>query len=171
MKRGAELMSFLRSLGWSRLSNRNTPPGIDLGDGRQLRPEDVLEGHFRRLAASTGESEELRVQVTPTLSAAIRVMAPQLAPLAQIAEELASTFPTVSPAPAFRRDLHQALELAHRQHTAQRTVGALPPGDAANHSHWWIWMTVGVVLAGGVFAGVWAAWQLGRRRLAHKPSS
>lgn len=164
-------MSVLRSLRLSTLRNRNTPLGIDLGDGRQLRAEDVLEGHFQRLAASTCHSEELRVQVTPTLSAAIRVMAPQLAPLTQIAEELASTFPTVSPAPDFRRDLHNALEMAHRQHAAQRAAGALSLAESGGRIRWLPWSALGAAMAVGVCAGVWAVWKLRSSRQARNPTS
>ncbi len=164
------MMSVLRSLGLSALRNRNMPSGIDLGDGRQLRAEDVLEGHFRRLAASTCQSEELRVQVTPTFSAAIRVMAPQLAPLTQIAEELASTFPNVSPAPDFRRDLHQALEMAHRQHTAQR-AGASLPAERAVPVKYLLWLALGATLSIGALVGVLGVWRLKNRRQTRNPAA
>lgn len=148
-------MPTLRSLRWPNLRNRRTPPAIDLGGGRHLPAEDLLEGHFRRLA-STPASQEIQVQVTPNLNAAIRVVAPQLAPLTQIAEELVTTFPSVRPAEEFRRDLQQALEMAHRQQHAQRTLGTLPaPEDKIGTRWlWWLALVAGLLILATVGLGL-----------------
>ena len=114
--------------GWIKQMGRWTPApprGIDLGDGRILGAEDVLEGHFRRLA-SRPRSQNVHVQVSDDLAAAITVLAPDLAPLTIVAEEVADAVPLVQPAPDFRQHLHQALERTHRQHAAQRTLGTRP---------------------------------------------
>jgi hypothetical protein len=97
---------------------------IDLGNGKFLAAEDVLEGHFHRLASTT-----VPVQVGPNLTAAITVLAPGLTPLTELAEEVAHTVPLVQPAPQFRHHLHQALEQTHRQHAAQRMLGTRPPAQ------------------------------------------
>jgi hypothetical protein len=148
-------MPTVRSLRWPNLRNRRGLPEIDLGGGRHLPAEDVLEGHFRRLA-STPASQEIQVQVTPNLNAAIRVVAPQLAPLTQIAEELATTFPSVRPTEEFRRDLQRALEMAHRQQHAQRTLGTLPATEDTADSHWlwWLVLTAGLLIVAMVGLGL-----------------
>jgi hypothetical protein len=91
---------------------------IDLGNNRFLSPEDVLDGHFRRLSSRT-----VKIQVENDLQAAITVLAPGLAPLTELASEVAGVVPQVQPDAQFRQDLHRALELTHRQHTAQRKLG------------------------------------------------
>jgi hypothetical protein len=102
-----------------------TPRGIDLGNGRFLGAEDVLEGHFRRLTTRP-RTQHVAVQVGDNLMAAITVLAPDLAPLTMVAEGVAGALPYVQPAPDFRLHLHQALERTHRQHAAQRTLGTRP---------------------------------------------
>lgn len=99
---------------------------IDLGGGYRISPEDVLESHFRQIAGPpiVLRTQDVGVQVTPNLHTAIRVVAPTLAPLAQIAEELTTRMPTVQPAANFRSELHMALEEAHRVQTAQRIIAA-----------------------------------------------
>ena len=95
---------------------------VDLGNGRFLKAEDVLDGHFHRLATAT-----VPVQVRSDLTAAITVLAPGLTPLTDLAEEVAQAVPLVQPAPHFRHHLHKALEQTHRQQTAQRILGTRPP--------------------------------------------
>lgn len=109
--------------------------GIDLGGGRTMPPEDVLEGHFRRMT-NRGRACTVQVHVADDLYAAIVVLAPELAPLTGLAEDLAHAMPEVRPAPQFRQDLHQALERTHRQHSAQRVLGtrARPETLAAEQS-------------------------------------
>ena len=63
--------------------------GIDLGNGRVLGAEDVLEGHFRRMSAHRQpSSRQVAVQVGDNLMVAITVLAPDLAPLTEIAEQV-----------------------------------------------------------------------------------
>lgn len=116
---------------WMPWSGRKTGvDGIDLGGGRIMPAEDVLESHFRRIASmkNAPAAQDVRIEVAPNIKAAIRVMAPKLAPLAEIAEELAVKINSVEPEPGFRSDLHRALEEAHRQLAAQRA--------AQPESHW-----------------------------------
>ncbi|MDI9548050.1 MAG: hypothetical protein QM346_10680, partial [Chloroflexota bacterium] len=49
---------------------------IDMGDGRTLGPEDVLEGHWNRLVAQrrTRDARTVQVRVSDNFSAAIMVM-------------------------------------------------------------------------------------------------
>ncbi len=94
---------------------------IDLGNGKFLEAEDVLDGHFHRLASTT-----VPMPVNASLTAAITVLAPGLTPLTTLAEEVAHTLPLAQPAPQFRYHLHQALEQTHRQQAAQRILGTRP---------------------------------------------
>lgn len=100
-----------------------TPPYVDMGQGRRLGPEDVLDGHFRRMTTQRTRTETVAVQCSDSLTAAITVLAPELTPLTDLAEDLATRVPDVQPEAQFRADLHRALEATHRQHTAQRTLG------------------------------------------------
>jgi hypothetical protein len=99
---------------------------IDLGGGHRMAPEDVLESHFRRIHGPpiVLRTQDVSVQVAPNFQSAIRVVAPTLAPLTQIAEELATRFPTVQPATDFRNELQRALEEAHRLKTEKRGIPA-----------------------------------------------
>jgi len=112
-------------LPWSRHGS-GYGTGLDLGDGRTLPPEDVLDGHSVRLLAR----RQSNVRTVPIqlhdLSAAIMVMAPDLAPLADLAEEVAVAVPAVAPEAAFRRNLHEALERTHRQHRVEEALGTRP---------------------------------------------
>ncbi|NJN81084.1 MAG: hypothetical protein HC802_01545 [Caldilineaceae bacterium] len=98
---------------------------VDMGNGRSLNAEDFLEGHFSRMAVSTNpdRTRHVSVQVEGDLRAAIAVLAPGLAPLAEVAEEVAMIVPNVRPGLEFRRKLHRALEQTHRQHAAQKALG------------------------------------------------
>ncbi len=154
-------------------SRRPARRAIDLGGGRQAAPEDLLEGHFRRLATeiasglasglaaqptlapSAPRTQEVHVQVSPRFDTAIRVVAPALAPLAQIAEELAAKIPTVQPTAQFRTELHRALEEAHRRHQEAETG---PPARPAPVRSTLPWLVAGA-LAGMGLAGI-ALWLL-----------
>ncbi len=112
-------------LRWSRRRSGSQTSGIDLGNGRMLDTEDVLDSHFRRIAAARQTprpgQEHVVVQIEgDNMIAAITVLAPKLAPLTELAEVVADAMPAVHPAPQFRQHLHQALERTHRQHAAQR---------------------------------------------------
>lgn len=143
------------------LGNRErTRRSIDIGGGLHITPEDVLESHFRRLALQGNPqlSQEVSIQVRPNLHSAIRVVAPTLAPLTQIAEELATRIPTMQPSADFRSELHRELELAHRRQTEQRSHQAAAPRRATGP-----WLLAAAIAAAGL-AGV-ALWLLGRKRV------
>lgn len=138
--------------------------GIDLGNGRVMGAEDVLEGHFRRMAAHRQPADpparrQVAVQVGDNLMVAITVLAPDLAPLTEIAEKVSGALPLVEPERHFRENLHQALERTHRQQAAQRILGTRPAPrpKPANPLGWW------VVLA-GVVATVAVLWGLRGRQ-------
>ena len=118
-------------------------PGIDLGNGRVLGPEDVLESHYRRVRARVVPAA---VKVNDSLVAAIGVLAPNLAPLTAVAEEVANVVPPVAPQPEFRAHLHQALERTHRQHAAQRMLGTrrIAPRRRDPRGFWLIVLLAGI---------------------------
>jgi len=128
--------------------------GIDLGNGRVMGAEDVLEGHYRRLTShrqplnGRAATRQVRVQVGDNLTAAIAVLAPQLIPYTEVAEQVSNALPLVEPEQRFRQNLHQALERTHRQHAAQRILGTRPASRPKQNSllGWWM------VLAGALAA-------------------
>lgn len=162
-------MSRLDALRWRerRLQRKYGGP-VDLGGGRQVAVEDVLEGHFRRVAGAgrTARAQraghEVQIQFGPNLTGAIRVMAPQLAPLAEVAEELATAFPSVRPAPEFRSELQRTLEAAHREHMAARAEVAAQRaagGGRRISARTWLWAlapTLAIFLAAAAVA--WWVW-------------
>ena len=149
-----------RAISWPWQRTRATS-SIDLGGGRLVHPEDLLEGHFRRIAAPAQPSapqraaeHEVQVQVSPDMSSAIRVVAPALAPLAQVAEELAARLTTVKPTPQFRADLHRALEAELQRRLENPDIAAAPRPV-------WAWVAAALITTFGL-AGV-ALWLLRRR--------
>jgi hypothetical protein len=66
---------------WRRDRRRAT---IDMGHGRTLSVEDVLDGHFRRMTRDamtrTVDARTVEIQVDDQLRAAITVLAPDLSP-------------------------------------------------------------------------------------------
>lgn len=122
---------------------RRPAQGIDLGGGRMVAPEDLLEGHFARLRMPHGPSTDVSVAASPMLTSVIRVAAPTLAPLTEIAEQLAEKLPTIQPADKFRSELLHALEDAHRR----RLDGAAATAQSALPR--WLIALVGVVAAVG----------------------
>ena len=145
-----------------RLEREYAASRIDMGDGQTLGPEDVLEGHWNRLVAQrrTRDARTVQVRVSDNFSAAIMVMAPELAPLTELAEDVADVLPAVHPAPQFRRDLYQALERTHRQHSAQRALGTRfeQPPDEGRRAVWQALALVAITLL------LWAGWRRARRR-------
>jgi len=139
--------------------------GVDMGNGRVMDAEDLLEGHYRRMAshrqpfAGRASAHQVTVQVGDNLTAAIAVLAPQLAPLTEVAEQISGAVPFVEPERQFRQNLHQALERTHRQHAAQRILGTrpAPKPKQANKLGWW------VALA-GIVATVALLWGLRSRQ-------
>lgn len=158
-------MSISRLQHWWASWRNAASSAIDLGNGRQIGFEDVLESHFRRLAAVQPNTRDVEVRVAPNLNAAIRVIAPELAPLTRIAEELAVAFPNVQPTPRFRSDLQRALQMAHRQQNAQRVLGTRPaPVHSETHDRSGA-VTWSLALAAvGLLLGLGVAWWWGRRR-------
>jgi hypothetical protein len=133
-----------------------------MGNGRVLGAEDVLEGHFRRVAARRQPAtRQVAVQVGDNLMAAIAVLAPDLAPLTELAEQVSGAVPRVEPEARFRENLHQALERTHRQYAAQRALGTRPAPrpKPSNPLTWWM------VLA-GVVATLAVLWGLRSRHSA-----
>ncbi len=129
MRRKGSEMRLLEYLPWQGLKSEAADSlgasQVDLGNGRFLNAEDVLDGHFHRIARAT-----VPVQVRSDLTAAITVLAPALTPLTNLAEEVAQTVPLVQPTAHFRHQLHQALEQTHRQQSAQRILGTRPPASS-----------------------------------------
>ncbi len=126
--------------------------GIDLGNGRVMAPEDVLEGHFRRVSARRyANAHKVEVQVGDGLIAAIAVLAPDLAPLTALAEDVSSAVPPVHPAPKFRADLQEALERTHRQHAAQRVLGTRPAPPTPHTSPEPVGWLVLLLIVGALF--------------------
>lgn len=140
---------------------RRSKPAIDLGGGRLVAPEDLLEGHFRRLAGAPPlePRDTVRVQTTPSLNALIQVAAPTLAPLTQIAEQLATKLPTLQPAADFRSQLHHALEEEHRRRLQN------PPAPAPARTRWPIFAAFALATLGAATLVLWLA----RRRARQRP--
>jgi hypothetical protein len=125
--------------------------GIDLGNGHTMHAEDVLEGHYRRMTSyrqplQGQAARQVRVQVGDNLTAKIAVLAPQLSPLTEVAEQVSGVVPLIEPERRFRENLHQALERTHRQQNAQRVLGMRPAAQKQSTPFGW-WMVVAGVLA------------------------
>ena len=144
--------------GWRR-PEALPPRGIDLGNGQVLPPEDVMEGHYRRLTQHrTPTTRQVAVQVGDNLTVAIAVLAPDLAPLTHIAEQVSTAVPVVEPTPQFREHLHQALERTHRQHAAERILGMRPVARQQTvRLNWWM-VVVGLMATLALVLG-WRAQQ------------
>jgi hypothetical protein len=132
--------------------------GIDLGNGRVLGAEDVLEGHYRRMAShrqpvagrpflGKPATRQVTVQVGDNLTAAIAVLAPDLAPLTEVAEQVSGAVPLVEPEARFRQNLHQALERTHRQHAAERILGTRPTPRPKPSNPLGLWMALAGLVA------------------------
>jgi hypothetical protein len=150
------------SIGRGRLARPAGPCGIDLGNGAILEPEDVLETHYQRLAqsrrAAPPRTHTVPVQVGDNLLSAITVLAPGLAPLTELAEDVAQAVSPVQPGQEFRTSLHHALEQTHRQHAAQRVLGTRADKDAyfpwvANRV---LTASAALLLLGVFLLGLWA---------------
>ena len=140
--------------------SRPRAPMVDMGQGRSLSAEDLLDGHFRRLTRRAA-TRTVEVQVDDQLRAAITVLAPDLSPLTRLAEELAGVVSDVHPEPRFRADLHRALEQTHRQHAAQRTLGTRTPVVVESTSRaWWAVPVIALIFVASLL------WWRARRRAA-----
>ncbi len=88
---------------------------------------NALDHHFHQVVVGRGKAGE-------PLVANIK-----LAPLTTLAEELGRTVIPVQPPPRFRQDLGAALNDAHRQRMAQRTLGTAtspPPSPRTGRGVW-----------------------------------
>lgn len=92
---------------------------VDLGNGHIVKAEDLLDSHFTNRV----DAPRLTVHVEGDLNKALTALAPSLASLTELAEEVDQAVPRAQPTPQFRQDLQKALELTHRQHHAQRVLG------------------------------------------------
>lgn len=153
-------MGLFKYLQWqpAEAIDRLSASQIDLGNGRFLNAEDVLDGHFKRIATAT-----VPIQVRSDLTAAITVLAPALTPLTNLAEEVAQAVPLVQPTPHFRHQLHKALEQTHRQQAAQRILGTRP--SATSKSTPWP-LFVLLVLTAAALLGYMGYRQQHRARVA-----
>jgi hypothetical protein len=111
-----DLSTLARRCGWP----GDAPDGIMMGEGRTLSAEDVLEGHYCRLANSAQQSVVVQPVAQADLGVAISALAPHLAPLTELAEDVAETVPAAHPSAQFRADLHRALQRTHQQQVALR---------------------------------------------------
>lgn len=135
---------------WPKREEQSAPK-LDMGQGEALPAEDVLDGHFRRLF----RRHTVEVQTDDSLKSAITVLAPDLAPLTDLAEDLADAVPDVQPEEQFRQDLHRALELTHRQHTAQRALGTEPFKDDATRDDRPLFVAFGLICLASLVLLLW----------------
>lgn len=137
---------------WQRWSlwqteNRGFATHIDLGNGRTMRTEDLLDGHARRLNGASANAADQYGK--SNLTTAVRVVAPQVAPLTDLAQTIAEKSTPAHPANKFRSDLQQALENTHRQQNVRRTLGIQPSSRKEKsvwQSRWFFLATVVMVL-------------------------
>lgn len=113
---------------------------VDLGNGHSVAPEDVLDSHFTNRI----DEPRLTVHVEGDLNKALTTLAPSLASLTELAEEVEQAVPRAQPTPQFRQDLQKALELTHRQHQAQRVLGTRVETPEAQMS--WTLISLAVLL-------------------------
>ena len=150
----APIVSFVE-LRWFSNQDEVLLPGMDMGNGLILPPEDVLDGHFQRLAQVPEPSD---VQPARKLESAIHKLSPDLAPLTDLADDLAEQTDSAHPAPQFRQNLHNALEKAHQEQTAKRVLGIQPEPlvDPWRLGLWnrWVILLVGASAVVGLFVAV-----------------
>lgn len=112
------MIRFWGFLQWSDQPDAPVTP-VDLGNGRSVKAEDLLDSHFTNRI----DAPRLTVHVEGDLNKALTALAPGLASLTELAEEVDQAVPRAQPTPQFRQDLQKALELTHKQHHAQRVLG------------------------------------------------
>jgi hypothetical protein len=152
-------MSSVRPFASRRRQKEPWHEPIDLGGGRTARPEDLLEGHFQRLTEQVAGSVQVDVQTPSNLRAAVRVSAPGLAPLAEVAEGLAVRMPIVQPDSGFRTELQRSLEEAHRRQLQQRSFA--PPSSSSAQRNPLLWIVIG-----GLVLGLASLWMTNREARA-----
>ena len=112
------MIRFWGFLQWSDQPDAPVTP-VDLGNGCSVKAEDLLDSHFTNRI----DAPRLTVHVEGELNKALTALAPGLASLTELAEEVDQAVPRAQPTPQFRQDLQKALELTHKQHHAQRVLG------------------------------------------------
>ena len=112
------MIRFWGFLQWSDQPDAPVTP-VDLGNGCSVKAEDLLDSHFTNRI----DAPRLTVHVEGDLNKALTALAPGLASLTELAEEVDQAVPRAQPTPQFRQDLQKALELTHKQHHAQRVLG------------------------------------------------
>lgn len=155
----APLFSYVE-LRWFSAPDELLTKGIDMGNGQTLPAEDVLDGHFQRLTkqqveGTAGEDERATKRVDSTLNSAVQKLSPELAPLTDLATNLAEQTDMAFPAPQFRQNLHNALERAHQEQSARRVLGIQPQ---PLHDPWplgawrgWVLLLLGASTVLGLF--------------------
>lgn len=134
---------------------------IDLGSGKKVHAVDLVDGHAQRLRENTAGLDEGKRDLTD----AVRVIAPQLAPLTDLAQNISNHSTPAHPTTKFRKDLQQALEISHRQQSVRRTLGIQPP--AQKETVWWQspWLMLAVaVLIVVIGSGIVARKRQGNNR-------
>lgn len=94
---------------------------VDLGGGRMVSAEDIVDGHAQRLHKET--RHEADKSTSTNLTNAVRTVAPELAPLTDLAQKIADQSTKAQPDGKFRSDLQQALESTYRQQHVRRKLG------------------------------------------------
>ncbi|MEZ4658566.1 MAG: hypothetical protein R2911_13425 [Caldilineaceae bacterium] len=163
----APIVSFVE-LRWFSPEDEPSLPGLDMGNGRTLSAEDVLDGHFQRLA-----DQAVQTDADPTdtahpkpvrkLGPAIHKLSPDLALLTDLADNLADQTVQAHPAPQFRQNLHNALEKAHQEQAAKRVLGiqSEPLTDTWRLGPWNGWTVL--LVSASTIVGLFVAVKLYRR--------
>lgn len=131
--------------GWQR-DSKLFATHIDLGNGKMVRSEDLLDGHANNLR--TIKLDHATEPKKRDLTSAVRVVAPEIAPLTDLAYTIAEKSPQSQPKDKFRADLQHALESTHRQQKVRRTLGMQPPArkEPALWKSPWFMAFVGLLL-------------------------
>ncbi len=134
------MLQWQKLLPWVVAEEPLESKGLDLGNGVVLKAEDVVDSHAKRLQTRNGSA---------SLSPALRSLAPDLAPLTDLAQSVADQSPDARPADKFRSDLQRALETSHKQQTVRRTLGIQPAAKVDPpvwQSPWFVALLLGVVM-------------------------
>ncbi|MFN8440241.1 MAG: hypothetical protein U0175_05715 [Caldilineaceae bacterium] len=97
---------------------------VDLGGGRVVNAEDIVDGHAQRLHKEA--KQETDKSTSTSVTNAMRVVAPELAPLTDLAQNIANQSTKAQPDGKFRSDLQRALESSYRQQHVRRKLGLQP---------------------------------------------
>ncbi|MEZ4709724.1 MAG: hypothetical protein R3A44_21125 [Caldilineaceae bacterium] len=163
----APIVSFVE-VRWFSPADEPSLPGIDMGNGRTLSAEEVLDGHFQGLAdqaspVDADPSNSAQQKPARNLGPAIHKLSPDLAPLTDLADDLAQQSKPAQPTPQFRQNLHNALERAHQEQMAKRVLGiqSEPLTDTWRLGPWSGWAVL--LVSASTIAGLFVAVKLYRR--------